>query len=114
MPRPYIRPTVPRFSSTVRVAAALLFAAPAAATAQGTLADYERADSFAARTRGLVVDVAGAPSWIGDTGRLWYRKSVEGGNRFVLVDPSSASKAPTFDHERLARSPRPRATPSQP
>ncbi len=49
------------------------------ATAQGTLADYIRADSFNARTRGLVVNVAESPNWIGDTHRFWYRKSVEGG-----------------------------------
>ena len=80
-----------RFSLTLGI----LFAAflPPALEAQGTLADYERADSFNARTQGLVVDVAGPPQWIGETGRFWYRKSVEGGNEFVVADPSVPRKA---------------------
>ena len=48
---------------------------PQSLGAQGTLADYERADSFNARTQGLVVDVAGPPQWIGETGRFWYRNT---------------------------------------
>jgi dipeptidyl aminopeptidase/acylaminoacyl peptidase len=72
------------------------------ASAQGTRADYMRADSFAARTRGLVLDVAEAPSWIGHGSRFWYRKSVTGGNAFVLVDPTTRAKGPAFDHQRLA------------
>ncbi len=77
---------------------------PGPAMAQGTLADYERADSFNARTRGLVVDVAEGPNWIGETSRFWYRKSVTGGNRFVLVEPVTSRKGPAFDHERVAAS----------
>jgi len=77
---------------------------PSPLSAQGTLDDYQRADSFDARTRGLVVDVAESPNWIGETSRFWYRKSVEGGNRFLLVDPSGPSRGPAFDHERIAAS----------
>jgi dipeptidyl aminopeptidase/acylaminoacyl peptidase len=79
-------------------------AQPDALSAQGTLEDYQRADSFDARTRGLVVDVAEAPNWIGETDRFWYRKSVEGGDSFVLVDPSVPTKGPAFDHESIAAS----------
>ena len=75
---------------------------PTAGTAQGTLADYLRADSLGDRTQGLVVDMAERPSWIGESNRFWYRKSVEGGNSFVLVDAVSQAKGPAFDHERLA------------
>ncbi|MFH1763223.1 MAG: DPP IV N-terminal domain-containing protein, partial [Gemmatimonadota bacterium] len=82
----------------------LMTMVPTAVCAQGTLADYERADSFDARTRGLVVDVAEEPHWIGETSRLWYRKSVEGGNQFVLVDPLALEKRPAFDHARIAAS----------
>ena len=82
----------------------LLLAVPTGTSAQGTRADYERADSFNARTRGLVLDVAEEPNWIGETNRFWYRKSVEGGNRFVLVDAEVPEQGPAFDHERLAAS----------
>ena len=77
---------------------------PAAVCAQGTVADYERADSFDAWTRGLVVDVAGEPHWIGETSCFWYRKSVAGGNQFLLVDPLALEKRPAFDHARIAAS----------
>ncbi len=74
-------------SRLLRLVSLLLIFVPTAVGAQGTRADYERADSFNARTRLLVVDVAEAPSWIGETSRFWYRKSGEGGDRFVLVAP---------------------------
>ncbi len=84
--------------------AALGYAFQGAAFAQGTLADYIRADSFAAQTQDLVIDVAEGPHWIGESSRFWYRKSVEGGDRFVLVDPTAAEKQAPFDHDRLAAS----------
>ena len=58
--------------------ALLLLFAPALASAQGTRTDYERADSFDARTRGLVVEVVEGPSWIEETNRTWYRKTGDG------------------------------------
>ena len=75
---------------------------PLPAAAQGTLADYRRADSLGDRLQSLVVDVAERPSWIGEANRFWYRKTVEGGHSFVLVDAETEAKGPAFDHERLA------------
>ena len=75
---------------------------PLPAATQGTLADYARADSLGERLQGLVVDIAERPSWIGETTRFWYRKSVEGGHTFLLVDAETQARGPAFDHERLA------------
>jgi dipeptidyl aminopeptidase/acylaminoacyl peptidase len=72
------------------------------ARAQGTAADYARAEGLRARTEGLVVDAAEAPSWVGSTSQFVYRKSVTGGYAFVLVDAATAQKRPAFDHDRLA------------
>ena len=55
------------------------------------------------RLTGLTIDVAQPPNWISPT-RFWYRKSVTGGNQFVLVDASTAQKRAPFDHARLAAS----------
>ena len=88
--------------SVVLFLTALQLAAPLGAEAQGTLGDYLRADSLGDRIEGLVVNMAGTPSWIGETSRFWYRNSVKGGNRFVLVDATNQAKDPAFDHERLA------------
>ena len=46
--------------------------------------------------------MAEAPVWIEGSQKFWYRKSVKGGNQFVLVDPAGPAKAPAFDHARLA------------
>ena len=95
----------PRFRSILPLLfVSVLLLAPAGVFAQGTRADYERADSFDVRTRGLVLNVAEEPSWIGETSRFWYRKSVVGGNVFRLVDATTLEKGPAFDHDRIASS----------
>src|ERR1035438_2482294 len=72
------------------------------ARAQGTLADYQRGQALAQKSRGGVVDVPGAANWIGETDHFWYTRSVRGGTEFVLVDAGAATKRPAFDHEKLA------------
>lgn len=57
---------------------------PLMAGAQGTLDDYRRAATVSQRLAGLTVNVAQVPTWIGSD-RFWYRKSVKGGNEFVMV-----------------------------
>jgi dipeptidyl aminopeptidase/acylaminoacyl peptidase len=103
------RPGLPSSVSLRRLAMPLLaiaaFALPAAAQ-QGrgkvfTADDYRNAetDMFASTE---ITDAAGAgrvtPTWIaGD--RFWYQ---DGSGQFVLVDPARKSKAPAFDHARVA------------
>src|SRR5262245_46582186 len=90
-----------RRSSVVALLFTVATTAPAVTAAQGTAADYERATTVAERTDGLVVDLPEAPNWVSGS-RFWYRKSVKGGNVFVLVDADSGIKRPAFDHERIA------------
>jgi dipeptidyl aminopeptidase/acylaminoacyl peptidase len=73
-------------------------------TAQVTLADYARAAGLKERYETLTTNVAEVPEWIGKSDRFIYRKSVPGGHAFVVVDAATLSKAPTFDHARLAES----------
>ena len=73
-----------------------------AAMAQGTLADYERAQGLQAKARGLVINQPGTPNWIGESEHFWYAKTVKGGSEFVLVDAASATKKAAFDHDKLA------------
>ena len=82
------------------IAGAVVFAG--IASAQGTLADYERAQGLQRKARGLVVDQPGAANWIGESDHFWYAKSVKGGSEFVLVDATTAAKKPAFDHDKLA------------
>ncbi|MDQ6611629.1 MAG: DPP IV N-terminal domain-containing protein, partial [Gemmatimonadota bacterium] len=93
-----------RFAQRRHLRGVLFCASTALATnvaAQGTAADYARADSLNKRFQNLVANVAEKPTWL-DATRFWYRKSVIGGNSFVLVDTKTATKQPAFDHARLA------------
>jgi dipeptidyl aminopeptidase/acylaminoacyl peptidase len=89
----------------VRHAAPLLLpflCLPAVVSAQGTLADYQRAMGLRETYQGLAVGVPETPSWIGRSNRFWFRRSVKGGNEFVVVNPDQKTVAAAFDHARLA------------
>lgn len=95
------------YLKTVFVSALLLHSLlvhPRATFAQGAVADYQRAENLRNKLEGLAVNIPERATWIGATNRFWYRKSVKGGNEFVLVDAGTLTKTPAFDHERLAAS----------
>lgn len=75
---------------------------PDRAGAQGTMADYRQALTMEDQLDDKVYNVPADPNWIEETHEFWYRKSVKGGNSFVLVDAESREKQPAFDHDRLA------------
>ena len=77
---------------------------PGVAAAQGTPADYARAQQLRATYEGLAVDIAGPATWIGNTHRFWYRKTVRGAEQFVVVDADTQQRQPAFDHEKIAAS----------
>ncbi len=92
-----------RASTLFRVstlAGALLL--PLTAFAQGTAADYERANGLRAKYEGLTTNVPGPATWVDKTSRFWYRRSVKGGSEFMLVDAETREKRPAFDHQKLA------------
>ena len=82
------------------LAAAIL--APTPVLAQGTIADYQRAMTLRDKYTGKAYNVAEAPRWIEQSNRFYYRRSVKGGNEWILVDGSTREKRPAFDHARLA------------
>jgi putative intracellular protease/amidase len=65
--------------------------------------DYQRAKGLRDKYQGLALNVTGPINWIGATDRFWYRKSVAGGNVFMVMDAGTLQKAPAFDHEQLAK-----------
>jgi dipeptidyl aminopeptidase/acylaminoacyl peptidase len=75
---------------------------PDHAAGQGTVADYERAMTLRDAYQNLAVNVPEPPTWIARTSRFWYRRSVRGGNDFVLVDADNRTKSAPFDHAKLA------------
>ena len=103
--------TTLRPAATLLVLAALV-ALPAATplTAQEphapevlTVEDYARAERALGRHAESLVDgVPGDVSWLAD-GRATYRVSTPEGGEFVVVDPENGTRAPAFDHDRLAQ-----------
>jgi dipeptidyl aminopeptidase/acylaminoacyl peptidase len=88
--------------SIIHCVAATILSFPISALAQGTLADYQRAQDVQTKSRGLVVNAPGAMTWIGESNRFWYPRSVKGGFEFILVDAATSTKKPAFDHDKLA------------
>ncbi len=85
---------------TLVLPALLPLARPLAA--QGTRADYERAERFlGVNARSLVAGDAVAPTWL-DNDRFWYRNRTKTGTEFVVIDPVTRTRKPAFDHVRLA------------
>jgi dipeptidyl aminopeptidase/acylaminoacyl peptidase len=73
------------------------------AIAQGTAADYERANSLRRLTANKVFKATVEPHWFDGNTRFWYRNDLAGGaTEFVLVDTAKGGREPAFDHARLA------------
>src|SRR5207249_9445457 len=76
---------------------------PIPAFAQGTPADYARANGLRDKYEAAAGEIAGTASAVGDTHRFWYRKAVKGGDQFIVVDADTQQKRPAFDHEAIAK-----------
>jgi dipeptidyl aminopeptidase/acylaminoacyl peptidase len=82
----------------------ILFVPLPSTYAQGTVADYERANGLKAKYESAAIDIAGAPTWIGNTHRFWYRKLSRGVNVFMIFDADTLQKNAAFDHDKIAAS----------
>ena len=88
----------------VMLIAALAGAVPAAAQSAPvvTAADYARAERFLApATSPLVVGGNVDANWLSND-RFWYRSVAADGSEFLLVDARKRSRAPAFDHAKVA------------
>ena len=81
-----------------RVAAAtllLLFANASPTQAQGSRADFQRAEQLRSLTAGKVRNESVDPQWIDEGKKLWYlRETAEGGSEYVVVDCESGTRTP--------------------
>ncbi len=75
---------------------------PVAGFGQTLRAEYEKAATLGKLYSSLTVNVPGKAVWIGDTDSFWYRKSVNGGYAFVLVNARAETRGPAFDQAKLA------------
>ncbi|NKB90460.1 MAG: hypothetical protein GKS06_19815 [Acidobacteria bacterium] len=89
--------------SKILMSALALMLWTSAADAQGTRADYARAEQFLAPTvNSLVLNERPEPHWIKQTERFWYVRQLADGKEFLLVDAANGSRQPVFDHARMA------------
>jgi hypothetical protein len=64
---------------------------------------YANAEKFLRPTLRTLVDSPQVrPNWVEDTDVFWYENVVGGRSEYVLVDAAARTKAPAFDHGRLA------------
>lgn len=86
-------------------AALVLFLMPLCTKAQGTLADYQRAEKFlGANARKLYSPGDVNANWIEHSDRFWYSTTGPNGTQFLLVDAERNTSGPAFDQARLAES----------
>ncbi|HEY0866494.1 MAG TPA: DPP IV N-terminal domain-containing protein, partial [Fimbriimonas sp.] len=64
---------------------------------------YRRADRLAGEYQTKAFKLRLEPNWLEGGSRFWYRNDLADSRKeFLLVDTSDGSKAPAFDHRRLA------------
>jgi dipeptidyl aminopeptidase/acylaminoacyl peptidase len=67
-----------------------------------TAADYAHAEKLLGPSvNPLVVGGSVSPNWLPEE-RFWYRNTTTAGSEFILVDPAKRTRAPAFDHAKLA------------
>ena len=95
----------PRAAALLALSSALVVALPAHGQSrrQFTAEDYDRAARFLGSNLSAMAVGGSAPNagWLPD-GKFYYRSVRPAGTEFVLVDPRSKSRAPLFDHAKLA------------
>jgi dipeptidyl aminopeptidase/acylaminoacyl peptidase len=65
--------------------------------------NYELAAQWTAqKVSRLVFDTSVTPRWLEASDRFWYSFQTREGRRFYFVDPLKKSKAPLFDHAKMA------------
>jgi dipeptidyl aminopeptidase/acylaminoacyl peptidase len=81
---------------------AIVLSAQAQTPKAYTAADYARAEGqMAASLSPLVTNDVIRPNWLPDD-RFWYLTKTDAGSQFILFNPAKGTKAPAFDHQKLA------------
>ena len=87
------------------IAAAIAFTAPLQAQKAEPVRtpNYDLASQWTPdKVRKLVFDTSVTPRWLEKSDRFWYAYQTRAGRRFMLVDPIKKTRAPLFDHAKMA------------
>jgi dipeptidyl aminopeptidase/acylaminoacyl peptidase len=73
------------------------------ANAQGTAADYDRAEKLGQRFANKVTHAKVDPHWAADDSGFWFRSDTGAGTwEFIRIDTAATKREPAFDHAKLA------------
>jgi dipeptidyl aminopeptidase/acylaminoacyl peptidase len=87
----------------VAAIAALPTARPQADVSTVVKPNYDLASQWTGEKVGkLLFDTSVAPRWFEGGDRFWYAFQTREGRKFYLVEPAKKSKAPLFDHAKMA------------
>jgi dipeptidyl aminopeptidase/acylaminoacyl peptidase len=76
---------------------------PASGEATKLTPNYDLAAAWAPqKVSKLVFDTSVTPRWLETSDRFWYAYNTREGRKFTLVDPVKKTKAPLFDHAKMA------------
>ncbi|QNL50770.1 prolyl oligopeptidase family serine peptidase [Olivibacter sp. SDN3] len=81
----------------------ILFCGKSSLWAQGTQADYDRANSMQKTLKGKALHVTGNTGWLKHKQQLFYSVTTAEGKNFMLADILKKEKRPAFDQRLLAR-----------
>ena len=93
----------PYFPGSLIISWTLLAGLASPLPGQGTRADYDRANNLRKLTENKVTKARVTPHWCAGNTRFWYRNDLAGAQQeFIVVDATRGTRAPAFDHARLA------------
>src|SRR5215510_14214997 len=88
-------------TARLNVLIVLAVAFAGAVAAQGTAADYKRAEELRTKYIGLVPNIADEPNFSEDNRTLIYRRTLlNGGSEFIKVDIATLARTPALDQEK--------------
>jgi len=86
-----------------RILFLFILSTPTCLMAQGTLADYRRAEKFLSKNvEKMMFHTQVSPHWIGKTSQFWYKDNTRAGKQFILVNIEQNTVVLAFDHQKLA------------
>ncbi|RNI31613.1 S9 family peptidase [Rufibacter latericius] len=100
---PNINPCGHHFTLKQILVCAIVLLSSAQLKAQGTKADYERAEKLKVAMNTKVYHAPSRFSWEKGKDTFWYVRQTPKGKEFMLVNAQKRSKKPAFDQQKLAK-----------
>jgi len=94
----------PAYAVVVAYIVTILFGVSSTTQAQGTKADYQRAEDLKEVLKDKVFYAPRNFHWLEEGSKFWYLNPTPRGKEFILVDAQKQTRKPAFDQVKLAKS----------